>query len=161
MTTVNFCFYLQNRLIQTSQTGGQWYSDTSPFSITCTDWPDLLRPFRPAEVRCRGCSSNGWRNQDLSRGRICSGTKSHKTFFLLSLLESIYASGLGRLLALPSNTRPDWKGHRGTNTLAYFSRSSVPTKKRFTDVVTSSSPMEKDGKQLQLLWILSITALDN
>ncbi len=28
-----FCFYLQNRLIQTSQTGGQWYSDTSPFSI--------------------------------------------------------------------------------------------------------------------------------
>ncbi len=28
-----FCFYLQNRLIQTSQTGGLWYSDTSPFSI--------------------------------------------------------------------------------------------------------------------------------
>jgi len=26
-------FYLQNGLIQTSQTGGQWYSDTSPFSI--------------------------------------------------------------------------------------------------------------------------------
>ncbi len=26
----NFCFYFQNRLIQTSQTGGQWYSDTSP-----------------------------------------------------------------------------------------------------------------------------------
>jgi hypothetical protein len=35
MTTDNFCFYLQNRLIQTSQTGGQWYSDTSPFS---TPW---------------------------------------------------------------------------------------------------------------------------
>ena len=33
MTTDNFCFYLQNRWIQTSQTGGQWYSDTSPFSI--------------------------------------------------------------------------------------------------------------------------------
>jgi len=33
MTTDNICFYLQNRLIQTSQTGGQWYSDTSPFSI--------------------------------------------------------------------------------------------------------------------------------
>jgi hypothetical protein len=33
MTTDNFCFYFQNRLIQTSQTGGQWYSDTSPFSI--------------------------------------------------------------------------------------------------------------------------------
>jgi len=33
MTTDNF--YLQNRLILTSQTGGQQYSDTSPFSITC------------------------------------------------------------------------------------------------------------------------------
>jgi hypothetical protein len=33
MTTDNFCCYLQNRLIKTSQTGGQWYSDTSPFSI--------------------------------------------------------------------------------------------------------------------------------
>jgi hypothetical protein len=35
MTTDNFCFHLQNRLIQTSQPGGQWYSDTSPFSIHC------------------------------------------------------------------------------------------------------------------------------
>jgi hypothetical protein len=35
MTTEYFCFYLQNRLIQTSQTGGQWYSDSSPFSIPC------------------------------------------------------------------------------------------------------------------------------
>ena len=30
MTTGNFCFYLQNRLIQASQTGGQWYGGTSP-----------------------------------------------------------------------------------------------------------------------------------
>ena len=37
MTTDNFCFYLQNSLIQTSQTGGQWYSDTSPFSIPCAN----------------------------------------------------------------------------------------------------------------------------
>jgi hypothetical protein len=35
MATDNFCFYLQNRLIQTSQTGGQQYSDASPFSIPC------------------------------------------------------------------------------------------------------------------------------
>jgi hypothetical protein len=28
-----FCFYLKNRLIQTRRTGGQWYSDTSPFNI--------------------------------------------------------------------------------------------------------------------------------
>jgi hypothetical protein len=33
MTTYNLCFYLQNRIIQISQTGGQQYSDTSPFSI--------------------------------------------------------------------------------------------------------------------------------
>ncbi len=37
MTTDNICFYLQNRLIQTSQTGGQRYTDTSPFSIP---WPN-------------------------------------------------------------------------------------------------------------------------
>jgi hypothetical protein len=36
MTTDSFCFYFQNRLIQTSQTGGQLYSDTPPFSIPCT-----------------------------------------------------------------------------------------------------------------------------
>ena len=40
MTRDNFCFYLQNRLIQTSQTGGQWYSDTSPFfpALITTKW---------------------------------------------------------------------------------------------------------------------------
>jgi hypothetical protein len=32
MTADNF-FFLENRLIQTSQMGGQWYSDTSPLSI--------------------------------------------------------------------------------------------------------------------------------
>jgi hypothetical protein len=36
MTTDNISFYLQNRLIQTNQTGGQQYRDTSPFSIP---WP--------------------------------------------------------------------------------------------------------------------------
>jgi hypothetical protein len=39
MATGSFCFYLQNRLIQTSQTGDQWYSDTSPFSIP---WQKIL-----------------------------------------------------------------------------------------------------------------------
>ncbi len=33
MTTDDFCFYLQNRLIPTGQTGGQLYSDTFPFSV--------------------------------------------------------------------------------------------------------------------------------
>jgi hypothetical protein len=35
MTTDNFCFHLQNRLIQTGQTGGQQYSDTSRFGVPC------------------------------------------------------------------------------------------------------------------------------
>jgi len=30
-----FIFYLQNRLIQTSQTGGPQYNDASPFSTPC------------------------------------------------------------------------------------------------------------------------------
>jgi hypothetical protein len=47
MTADNFCFYLQNRLIQTSQTGGQWYSDTSPFSIPCTILPTLVNLLTP------------------------------------------------------------------------------------------------------------------
>ncbi len=42
MTTDKFCFYLQNRLIQTSQAGGQWYSDASPFSIPWTNTLYLL-----------------------------------------------------------------------------------------------------------------------
>jgi hypothetical protein len=33
MITDNICFHLQMRLIQTSQTGGQWYSNISPFRI--------------------------------------------------------------------------------------------------------------------------------
>ncbi len=33
MTADNFCFYLQKRLIQISQTEGQQCSDTSPFSV--------------------------------------------------------------------------------------------------------------------------------
>jgi hypothetical protein len=40
LTTDDFCFYLQNRLIQAGLTGGQWYSDTSPFSIPWF-WPSF------------------------------------------------------------------------------------------------------------------------
>ncbi len=39
MPTDYFCFYLQNRLIQTSQTGGKLYSDTSPFRIPWERYP--------------------------------------------------------------------------------------------------------------------------
>jgi len=39
MTTDIFCFYFQNKLIQTSKKGGQQYSDISPFSIP---WVKIL-----------------------------------------------------------------------------------------------------------------------
>ncbi len=42
MTTDNCCFHFQNRLIQNSKIGGQWYSDTSPFSIPCILLPQRL-----------------------------------------------------------------------------------------------------------------------
>jgi hypothetical protein len=46
MSTDNFCFYLQNKLIQTSQTGGQRYSDTSLFSIPWSNQTLIVRqPF--------------------------------------------------------------------------------------------------------------------
>jgi len=54
MTTENFCFYLQNRLIQASQTGGQWYSDTSPFSIP---WPNTLAYCNLAQKKFYSISS--------------------------------------------------------------------------------------------------------
>jgi hypothetical protein len=41
MITDIFGFYLQNRPIQTSQTGGQWYNDTSHFSIPWLNYVGL------------------------------------------------------------------------------------------------------------------------
>ncbi len=53
MTTDNFCFYLQKWVIQTSKTGGQLYSDTSPFSIP---WIYIHKYFR---LLCLGlCHKN-------------------------------------------------------------------------------------------------------
>jgi hypothetical protein len=42
MTTDNFCFDLSNKLIQTSQKGGQQYNDTSPFGISWSH--SILQP---------------------------------------------------------------------------------------------------------------------
>jgi len=53
MTTDNLCFYLHNRLIQTSKTGGQWYSDTSPFSIPWFRASPVHRPRRTDRRRRR------------------------------------------------------------------------------------------------------------
>jgi hypothetical protein len=43
MTTDNFCFYFQYGLIQTSQTGGERYSNTYFFSIPCLTPPHPIR----------------------------------------------------------------------------------------------------------------------
>jgi hypothetical protein len=59
MTNDNFCFYLQNRLIQTSQTGGQWYSNTSPFNIP---WFILEKIFQHGPVPAKGQNSSIYRD---------------------------------------------------------------------------------------------------
>ena len=51
MTIDNFCFYLKNRIIQNSQTGGQWYSDTFPFSIPWRDPQERLQCPLPLWLR--------------------------------------------------------------------------------------------------------------
>ncbi len=51
MTTDNFCFYLQNRLFETSQTGGQWYSDIFLFSIPCFSPHDGDKKFYNVKTR--------------------------------------------------------------------------------------------------------------
>jgi hypothetical protein len=54
MTTYNFRFYLQNRLIQTGQTGGQLYSDTSPlvFPIQAMQLTNIVPNFLiPSQAR--------------------------------------------------------------------------------------------------------------
>ena len=53
MTTDDFCFYSQNRLIQTSQTGGQRYSDTSLFSITWKSRSQILAGIPNCSDACR------------------------------------------------------------------------------------------------------------
>ncbi len=50
MTTDNIYFYLQNRLIQPTLTGGQSYSPPSPFSIP---WLQPWPPFKGSSVRVR------------------------------------------------------------------------------------------------------------
>jgi hypothetical protein len=58
MTSDNFCFYLQNRLFQTSLTGGQWYSDTSPFSFPWSVCPSKVLIFLSVHLsKNSGCLS--------------------------------------------------------------------------------------------------------
>ncbi len=68
MTTEIFCFCLQNRPIQTSQTGGQWYGDTSPFSTPWLGgWVDTDRHIDTWTDR----QTDGWGKQ---RDNLTSGS---------------------------------------------------------------------------------------
>ena len=85
MTTDNFCFYLQHRLIQTSQTGGQRYSDTSSFSIP---WKKIF-DFSTAQVALHGHPFyllNGWvANSAHVCGAILLLRSFSRWFYLLSM----------------------------------------------------------------------------
>ncbi len=72
-----FLFYLQNRPIWTSQTGGQWYSDTSPFSIPCLmhwlhdlshvecNWKKLIRRIKSCSIKfCEWCQKDDTQHND-------------------------------------------------------------------------------------------------
>ncbi len=65
MTADNFCFYLQNRLIQTCQTGGQLYNDTSPFSIPWLSCPVSVLIFVSSEASHLGGALPSSRNREL------------------------------------------------------------------------------------------------
>jgi len=82
MTTANFCFHSQNRLIQTSQTGGQQYSDTSPFSIP---WPNI-HFFKEGQLRL---VIDGGRE---SWVRFYSNCPNFLRFFLVYVV--LYSSGV-------------------------------------------------------------------
>jgi hypothetical protein len=77
MTTDNYGFYLQNGLIQTSQTGGQWYSDTSPFSIP---W---LTTLRNSLLRKKCCRRDPGKVKNKKKYPELSGTKCDVFNFLM------------------------------------------------------------------------------
>jgi hypothetical protein len=84
--TDNFCFYLQNRLIQTSQTGGQLYSDTSPL------WYSLMKQidtrfggFEPVAFFCSGLQlprseQRVWKKHFRFRAHLQSGNELIQLF---------------------------------------------------------------------------------
>ncbi len=71
MTSDNFCFYLQNRLFQTSQTGGQWYSDTSPlqYSLLQLTGQTLGRVFN-SRSGCISCHALTTQSTNMTQLRV-------------------------------------------------------------------------------------------
>jgi hypothetical protein len=87
MTTDNFCCYLQNRLIQASQTGGQWYSATSPLGFPA------LR-FSPVAFVLSGKSHQKGRKfsrrRKRSLGRFKPTENSIKSFVFIQFLRTLF-----------------------------------------------------------------------
>jgi hypothetical protein len=76
---------LQNRLIQTSQTGGQWYSDASTFSIP---WLESKGSFTLAQ-----CQHESWgKMPDLPWRRALSVTTIEFGLILLIVFEGAKAN---------------------------------------------------------------------
>ncbi len=90
MTTDNFCFYLQNRLIQTGQKGGQLYSDTPPFSVPC-----FIRLNH--ELRLGLVSGFKWRQTEFNY-RQCNKHFSALLMFRRIKLERLSQSSILRLV---------------------------------------------------------------
>jgi hypothetical protein len=97
-TTDNFCLYLQNKLIQTGQTGGQLYSDTLPFSVPWTV-NSFYSTASSLKRRERGGSTVG-----LAKWLLCKQTSSFQSSLnlhswmwqqrLLFLKNTYFCSGL-------------------------------------------------------------------
>jgi len=87
MTTDNFCFYLQNRLIPTGQTGGQPYSDTSPFSIPWFVHGFELTPFSRARILFRSVHVHDSLSLSLSRARARTFYSRTRAFYSTHVTE--------------------------------------------------------------------------
>jgi hypothetical protein len=73
---------------------------------------------------------------------------------------SEWSTWKGRLLALPTNIRLDWKGSPGTNTLAYYENSEITVIKSFIAFVPGlflDDVIEVLLSELLILWWLGMS----
>ncbi len=85
MTPDNFCFYLQNRQIQTSHIGGLQYSDTPPFCIPWLVWY-LLVVSELFHCYCWCWKTSGWVcfHEKFSAKSMTPNFKRQKSFSTLA-----------------------------------------------------------------------------
>ncbi len=96
MMTGNFCFYLQDRLIQTSQTGGQWYSDTSPLEFPVRAFQAAPMPL-PLNFALPGTAQ-------LRTAPHCTIPLPHPLLLLLPLLLSLSPAPRSHTCSIPQST---------------------------------------------------------